>query len=403
MQASPARFNRWILVIAGLLFLGLLAVLAYGKQFLRLPSFTPTSTLKPPASTVRLPESLRPQPSSSTPPPSPTPAPTSQGPDTAAPGGPGTAMTPSQGTTQGSPPAPPQPPVGLSLAGTQSTGTPATGQQQGRQEPTRRVATQPKPPSPDAKPPRKKGWLFPEQPRERQAQGPPFPLPKDEEDDEGGRGQGRAKRGASLLPQATWATPKDPTKVLYASQQLNAQLMHDVSSDLPGPIRLLLTQPVEDKFNQGHILLPQYSIILGNVEGQPKFGASVLGLQLTTIELPDGTIVALNKAQGGDRTGSTGVPGRINNHYIQLGIGAILTAALSVGSRSIGGSPQGFQPTIEQDFARDISQSVNQSGNDIIRRTLPTSPTITLKHGQAVTVQLSEPISFQTKPTIVTK
>ena len=50
---------------------------------------------------------------------------------------------------------------------------------------------------------------------------PPFPEEKDPE----GRG-----RQSTLFPQATWETPADPTKVLYADQVVQGLLMQSLKA-----------------------------------------------------------------------------------------------------------------------------------------------------------------------------
>jgi type IV secretion system protein TrbI len=260
-----------------------------------------------------------------------------------------------------------------------------------------RSSPQPAPKEPP-KPPSK--WLFADLKQQSGVQEPPFPVPKDEEI----RGNPQAsQRADSLFPQAVWGTPADPTKVLYRSQVINGLLQHDINSDQPGLMRILVTEEVQDRFGQGHTLLPQYTILLGTQDGKVSFGQSRLGISIDSAELPDGTVVAFIKAKVGDETGATGVTGKVNNHWAQVGIGAILTAALSVGSRSVAGSPSGFQPNLAQDFAKDVSGSVNQTGQQIVRRSLDVAPTITLKYGTPVTVQLSENVSFQTPGAIIRK
>ena len=81
----------------------------------------------------------------------------------------------------------------------------------------------------------------------------------------------------------------------------------------------------------------------------------------------------------------------------------MLSAALSVGSRAVAGSPTGFQPTLEQEFARDVGSSFNQTGQQIVRQRLDVPPTITIPYGTPVTVQLSENVSFQTPGAIIRK
>src|SRR5262249_31754135 len=126
-----------------------------------------------------------------------------------------------------------------------------------------RPQTPPQPPKPPSK------WLFAEVKNGNGVQEPPVPVPKDDSEGQPGTpGQPgtAAQRAAGLFPQAVVGTPADPTKVLYRSQVINGILQHDVHSDQPGLMRILVTEEVQDRFGQGRTLVPQYTILLGTTE-----------------------------------------------------------------------------------------------------------------------------------------
>lgn len=227
---------------------------------------------------------------------------------------------------------------------------------------------------------------------------PPFPAPKPDvkKAEDTGKAQG-------LIPAATWALPRDPRQVLYRSQVIPGMLLHDVNSDIPGPVRIMVTQAVVDRFGQDHVLIPQYSYLLGTQDGHPTYGQSRLAVTIDQIELPDGAVVGLQKAKMGDRSGAQGVAGKVNNHWGTVGIAAVLSAVLSVGTRAPFGNVTGFQQTLPQEFGQDVGQSINRTGQQIVNRALIIPPTITLKAGTPVTIQLGEAVSFQQPPTSVSK
>ena len=249
---------------------------------------------------------------------------------------------------------------------------------------------------PAPKPPSK--WLFANLKQDGEVQEPPFPLPKGEMAEAAGSGSHHAD---GLFPQAVWGTPADPTKVLYRSQVLKGIMQHDAQSDQPGLMRILVTEEVQDRFGQGHVLVPQYTIVLGVQDGKISFGASTLGMVIDSMEFPDGTVVALTKAKAGDATGATGVPGVVNNHWGRVLAGAGITALLAIGTRVPAGNQQGFAPTIGQDVAGNAGGSIATSGQQIVQRELAVSPTITLPYGTPVTVQLTENVNFQTPGVLV--
>jgi type IV secretion system protein VirB10 len=181
--------------------------------------------------------------------------------------------------------------------------------------------------------------------------------------------------------------------VLYRSQAIAGLLLDALNSDIPGQVRIMVTRPVTDRLHQGHVLIPQHSLLLGTQAGTPAFGQTRLAVTIEELHFPDGTIVRL---QGG-----LGVRGTVNNHYVKLGIDAVLSAALTIGTRGPFGNTTGFQPTLPQEYARDVGSNFSQVGQSIVDRSLNIPPTITLTAGTPVTIQLTENVSFQAPPTVV--
>jgi type IV secretion system protein TrbI len=292
-----------------------------------------------------------------------------------------------------SPGAPPMPPP-LAMPSAPAPPVPV------RFPPAQAVSQTPAPLQPP-KPPSK--WLFAETKQTGGVQEPPFPVLKDEQDGPPGQPGSSASRAAGLFPQAVWGTPADPTKVLYRSQVLNGLLQHAINSDQPGLVRILVTEEVQDRFGQGQVLVPQYTILLGAQDGKVAYGQSRLGITIDSMEFPNGTVVTLSQAKGGDDTGATGVAGSVNNHWGKVILGAGITALLSVGTRVPAGNTSGYVATIPQDVASNAGQSISQSGAQIVQRQLNVSPTITIPAATPVTVQLSQNVSFQTPSAIMRK
>jgi type IV secretion system protein VirB10 len=157
---------------------------------------------------------------------------------------------------------------------------------------------------------------------------------------------------------------------------------------------------VTDRFHQGHVLIPQHSILLGTQAGRPAFGQTRVAVTIEEIQFPQGEIVRL-QGQMADRSGALGSRGTVNNHYVKIGVGAVLSAVLNIGTRGLTGSPQNYQPTLGQEFTQDIGASVNRSGQSIVDKSLNIPPTLTLKAGTAVTIQLSENLSFAQPPVAI--
>lgn len=231
---------------------------------------------------------------------------------------------------------------------------------------------------------------------------PPFPVTEEEVKEKVAQAV-TGQRGAGLFPQASWAIPEDPTKVIYRDQVINGVTKHHIHSDLPGEVHILVNEELQDRFGQRRVLLPQYTVLVGRQEGKVDFGQGRLGIVIENAILPDGAVIGFGKARAADAQGASGVPGEVNNHWGKVGIAAVLTALLSVGSQAAAGDPRGFQLDLTQQFARDAGQSFNQTGQQIVRRSLDVRPTVTVKSGEPVTVHLGENVNLQTPPVVVAR
>ena len=248
-------------------------------------------------------------------------------------------------------------------------------------------------------PPKPKRWLFAKVDAQSMGKSP-FPTVEkpDKAEKPEGATQESDKASSGLVHAAQWVKPHDVTHVLYRSQTIHGVLLHEVDSDLPGQLRIMVTRAVQDKFGQGVTLVPQHTILLGEQQGKTAYGINRLDVAIVELEFPDGTLVNLAKAKLTDKSGAVGGAGHTNNHYGSLLLGTGISALLSIGARAPFGNTEGFQPSLSQDFGRDVAQGVNQSGQRVVGRELLRNPTITIKAGTEVAVQLQENLSFATAP-----
>ena len=221
------------------------------------------------------------------------------------------------------------------------------------------------------------------------------PFPEDKKAEE------KAKT-SKLLKDADWILPAQRTRVLYKTQPIPVLSLQRISSDIPqSDVRLHVTRNVMDRW-QTNILIPQGSLIAGTTQANAtSYGQTRLSFLMQELYFPDGTILDLAKAKLNDASGQAGMTGAIDNHYGKLILGAGMSALLSIGARAPFGSPQGFQPSLGQDYANDVGQSLQQSGNRILQRETQIPPTITVKEGEEGVMTLQENLSLAKPPDIV--
>jgi type IV secretory pathway VirB10-like protein len=292
---------------------------------------------------------------------------------------------------EGPPPVPPPPDAGIPVAVPAPAPAPAP-KPAAKPVPVAAPARAPGP-AQQPKPPHR-GILA----KREQAGGPVFPLPKESQER-----QEREARGASLIQPATWARLERPDYGLYRDMVIPGLMFEGINSDTPGQVKVMITVPIMDKQTQHIELIPQFANAILMPKGEVKYGQQRLEVTLEQFIFPDRTVLGLGKGQVGEVDGTPGLRAEVDNHYVPLGVAAILSAALGIGPRIAAGSQQGFAPTLPQEFANQAATSFNQAGQDIIKRELLRKPTLTRAGGTPVTIQLLENLSLQQPPTRITK
>jgi type IV secretion system protein TrbI len=231
-----------------------------------------------------------------------------------------------------------------------------------------------------------KRWLLADMKTDK----PPFERPKS---------AGEKAQESGLLKPANWVTPVTPELVLYPEQVIAAQTLQALDSDVPGTLRLMVSQDVVDLQTGQTVLIPQFSTIMGRWDDRPKYGDTRAQIKVQSLRLHgSGTLVDLTGGTVGGRDGANGLEANVNNHWPEVIVAAGLSAVMSIGARAPFGDVEGYYPSLAQQYAQDVGSSLNRVGQRVTDRALSRPPTLTQRAGYPVTVQLSQAISFQQPP-----
>ncbi len=178
------------------------------------------------------------------------------------------------------------------------------------------------------------------------------------------------------------ATPASPF-VLQAGAVIAAAMITGLRSDLPGQITAQVTENVYDGQTGRTLLIPQGARLVGQYDAQVVFGQSRALLVWTRLILPNGRSIVLERQPGADTEGYAGLQDRVDNHWGQLFKAAMLSTLLSVGSEA-GTSTD--ENDLVQALRRGASDSISQTGRQVVGRSLNIQPTITVRPGFPVRV-----------------
>ena len=170
--------------------------------------------------------------------------------------------------------------------------------------------------------------------------------------------------------------------VLQAGAVIPDALITGIRSDLPGQITAQVTENIYDSPTGRLLLVPQGTRIIGQYDNAVQFGQRRVLLVWNRLILPNGRSIVLERQPGADAAGYAGLEDGVDYHWWDLAKAAGLSTLLSVGT----------ELAIDDDdrLLRAIrnggQDTINDAGQEIIRRQLNVAPTLTIRPGFPVRV-----------------
>jgi type IV secretion system protein TrbI len=174
--------------------------------------------------------------------------------------------------------------------------------------------------------------------------------------------------------------------VIQAGTIIPAALITGVRSDLPGQITAQITETVYDTPSGRIRLIPQGARLIGIYDSQVAFGQSRILLVWTRLIMPNGRSIVLERQQGTDAGGYSGLEDEVDNHWAELFKAALLSTVLGVGAELGSGADTGSNTGIIQALRLSAANSLNQTGQQVVRRNLNIQPTLTIRPGFPIRV-----------------
>jgi type IV secretion system protein TrbI len=171
--------------------------------------------------------------------------------------------------------------------------------------------------------------------------------------------------------------------VVQAGAVIPAALITGIRSDLPGQVTAQVTEHIYDSPTGKYLLVPQGSKLIGVYDSQIAFGQDRILLVWTRLILPNGRSIVLERQPGADPQGFAGLEDEVDHHWGRLAAAAALSTLLGVGAE-LGAT--NAQNNLLQALRRGAATSLNQTGQQIVRRNLNIQPTLTIRPGFPVRV-----------------
>ena len=171
--------------------------------------------------------------------------------------------------------------------------------------------------------------------------------------------------------------------VVQAGAVIPAALITGIRSDLPGQVTAQVTENVYDSPTGKYLLIPQGSKLVGLYDSQISFGQDRVLLVWTRLLMPNGRSIVLERQPGADTQGFAGLEDEVDHHWGRLLMAAALSTVLGVGAE-LGATNN--DSAIVTALRRGSTDSLNQTGQQVVRRNLNIQPTITIRPGFPVRV-----------------
>ncbi|MGH2618745.1 MAG: TrbI/VirB10 family protein, partial [Thermomicrobiales bacterium] len=170
--------------------------------------------------------------------------------------------------------------------------------------------------------------------------------------------------------------------ILQAGAVIPAVLITGIRSDLPGQITAQVTENVYDSPTGRLLLIPQGTRIVGQYDNNVQFGQRRALLVWNRLIFPNGRSIVLERQPGADTQGYAGLEDGVDYHWWDLAKAAGLSTLLAVGTELAVSDEDRLVRAI-RDGAQD---TINDAGQQIVRRQLQVAPTLTIRPGFPVRV-----------------
>jgi len=177
------------------------------------------------------------------------------------------------------------------------------------------------------------------------------------------------------------AAPASPN-ILQAGAVISAALITGIRSDLPGQITAQVTENIYDSPTGRVLLVPQGTRVIGQYDNNVQFGQSRVLLVWNRLIFPNGRSIVLERQPGADAEGYAGLQDGVDYHWWDLAKAAGLSTLLNVGAELAVDDEDRLLSAIRNGG----QDTINDAGQQIIRRQLNVAPTLTIRPGFPVRV-----------------
>jgi type IV secretion system protein VirB10 len=184
--------------------------------------------------------------------------------------------------------------------------------------------------------------------------------------------------------------PASPN-IVQAGSIIPAALITGIRSDLPGQITAQVTQNVYDSITGRILLIPQGARLIGEYDSQITAGQTRVLLAWDRLILPDGRSIVLERQPSADAAGYAGLQDRVDQHWGNMLKAAAISTLLGIGAEMTTNNNN----SLVQALRYGTQDTVNQTGQQIVRRQLGVPPTLTIRPGYPLRIVITRDLVLE--------
>jgi len=211
--------------------------------------------------------------------------------------------------------------------------------------------------------------------------GEPNPKPGTTAVDESEASRPKAQQGDAELSRSRGKRYR-----VFEGTVLEAVLTNRLDGSFSGPVNCMLTTNVYSHDGQ-RLLIPQGTRALGEVKRVTMFGQERLAVFFHRLVMPDGYSLSLDKFEGLNQVGETGLRDQVNHHYGQV-FGMSLAIGAIAGFAQANTNSGAFQSSTDA-YREGVASNLSQSSLHVLDRYLNILPTVTIREGHRIKIYLA--------------
>lgn len=180
--------------------------------------------------------------------------------------------------------------------------------------------------------------------------------------------------------------------ILQAGAVIPAALITGIRSDVPGQITAQVTQNVYDSPTGRILLVPQGTRIIGQYDSGVGFGQRRVLLVWNRLIMPNGRSIVLERQPGADVQGYAGLEDSVDFHWGGMLKAAALSTLLAIGAEA--GTSQTDSDLVHA-LRTGASNSISQTGQQIVSHQLGIAPTLAIRPGFPVGVMVTRDLVLE--------